>query len=384
MTLVDHTRPTGGQSAGSPPPAGPAEAVMLQVLDTEGRRRPQPELDPWIEDVDADALAALYRQMAVVRRLDVEATHLQRQGELALWPPLLGQEAAQVGSAVALRPDDFVFPSYRENGVALLRGVPALDLLRVWRGSTFSSWDPNETRVATHQIIIGAQALHAVGYAMGVQRDQADVATIVYFGDGATSQGDVNEAMVFSASYQSPVVFFCQNNHWAISEPVRLQTRRSIADRPWGFGIPSMRVDGNDVLAVLAATRAAVERAADGGGPTFIEAVTYRMGPHTTADDPTRYRDDAELEAWKARDPLTRVEAHLRTLDVDVDAVLAQAQAEADELAAEVRRALEALEEDGADRLFDEIYAEPHQELERQRREHALYLQQFDDEEAGA
>ncbi|MCV7547990.1 pyruvate dehydrogenase (acetyl-transferring) E1 component subunit alpha [Micrococcus luteus] len=384
MTLVDHTRPTGGQSAGSPPPAGPAEAVMLQVLDTEGRRRPQPELDPWIEDVDADALAALYRQMAVVRRLDVEATHLQRQGELALWPPLLGQEAAQVGSAVALRPDDFVFPSYRENGVALLRGVPALDLLRVWRGSTFSSWDPNEARVATQQIIIGAQALHAVGYAMGVQRDQADVATIVYFGDGATSQGDVNEAMVFSASYQSPVVFFCQNNHWAISEPVRLQTRRSIADRPWGFGIPSMRVDGNDVLAVLAATRAAVERAADGGGPTFIEAVTYRMGPHTTADDPTRYRDDAELEAWKARDPLTRVEAHLRTLDVDVDAVLAQAQAEADELAAEVRRALEALEEDGADRLFDEIYAEPHQELERQRREHALYLQQFDDEEAGA
>ena len=384
MTLVDHTRPTGGQSAGSPPPAGPAEAVMLQVLDTEGRRRPQPELDPWIEDVDADALAALYRQMAVVRRLDVEATHLQRQGELALWPPLLGQEAAQVGSAVALRPDDFVFPSYRENGVALLRGVPALDLLRVWRGSTFSSWDPNETRVATQQIIIGAQALHAVGYAMGVQRDQADVATIVYFGDGATSQGDVNEAMVFSASYQSPVVFFCQNNHWAISEPVRLQTRRSIADRPWGFGIPSMRVDGNDVLAVLAATRAAVERAADGGGPTFIEAVTYRMGPHTTADDPTRYRDDGELAAWKARDPLTRVEAHLRTLDVDVDAVLAQAQAEADELAAEVRRALEALEEDGADRLFDEIYAEPHQELERQRREHALYLQQFDDEEAGA
>lgn len=384
MTLVDHTRPAGGEAATSPPPGEPAEAPMLQVLDAEGRRHAQPELDPWIEDVDADALAALYRQMAVVRRLDVEATHLQRQGELALWPPLLGQEAAQVGSAVALREDDFVFPSYRENGVALLRGVPALDLLRVWRGSTFSGWDPKATGVATQQIIIGAQALHAVGYAMGVQRDQADAAAIVYFGDGATSQGDVNEAMVFSASYRSPVVFFCQNNHWAISEPVKLQTRRSIADRPWGFGIPSLRVDGNDVLAVLAATRAAVERAADGGGPTFIEAVTYRMGPHTTADDPTRYRDDAELEAWKARDPLTRVEAHLRTLDVDVDAVLAQAQAEADELAAEVRRALESLVEDGAERLFDEIYAEPHQELERQRREHALYLQQFDDEEAGA
>lgn len=239
MTLVDHTRPAGGEAAASPPPGEPAEAPMLQVLDAEGRRHAQPELDPWIEDVDADALAALYRQMAVVRRLDIEATHLQRQGELALWPPLLGQEAAQVGSAVALREDDFVFPSYRENGVALLRGVPALDLLRVWRGSTFSGWDPKATGVATQQIIIGAQALHAVGYAMGVQRDQADAATIVYFGDGATSQGDVNEAMVFSASYRSPVVFFCQNNHWAISEPVKLQTRRSIADRPWGFGIPS-------------------------------------------------------------------------------------------------------------------------------------------------
>ena len=362
-------------------PVNRPDPAMVRILDEQGHLTTHPDFPV---DLSDDDLVKALEMMVMTRRLDVEATALQRHGELGLWPPLLGQEAAQVGSAVALRPDDFVFPSYRENGVALLRGVPALDLLRVWRGSTFSSWDPNETRVATQQIIIGAQALHAVGYAMGVQRDQADVATIVYFGDGATSQGDVNEAMVFSASYQSPVVFFCQNNHWAISEPVRLQTRRSIADRPWGFGIPSMRVDGNDVLAVLAATRAAVERAADGGGPTFIEAVTYRMGPHTTADDPTRYRDDAELEAWKARDPLTRVEAHLRTLDVDVDAVLAQAQAEADELAAEVRRALEALEEDGADRLFDEIYAEPHQELERQRREHALYLQQFDDEEAGA
>jgi len=389
MTLVDPTleetapgRSPEGASAGHGPAAQDSE--MLQVLDADGRRRPAPELDPWLEDVDARMLADLLRSMTVVRRLDTEATHLQRQGELALWPPLLGQEASQVGSAAALRPDDFVFPSYRENGVALLRGVPALDLLRVWRGSTFAGWDPVATGVATQQIIIGAQTLHAVGYAMGVQRDAADAATIVYFGDGATSQGDVNEALVFSASYQAPVVLFCQNNHWAISEPVGLQSRRSIADRPWGFGIPSLRVDGNDVLAVLAATRQAVARAAEGGGPTFIEAVTYRMGPHTTADDPTRYQDPAVLESWRARDPLARVEAHLRELGADVDAVLAEAQAAADELAAEVRTALEDLQEDGPELLFDHVYADPHQELERQRRDHGLFLAQFDDEEAGA
>lgn len=361
--------------ASSPPTAPPDQ---LQVLDTAGVRHAEPELDPWLGDVDEAVLARLHRDMTVIRRLDTEATHLQRQGELALWPPLLGQEASQVGSALALRGDDFVFPSYRENGVALLRGVEALDLLRVWRGSTFSGWDPKATGVATQQIIIGAQALHAVGYAMGVSRDRSDAATIVYFGDGATSQGDVNEAMIFAASYQAPVVFFCQNNHWAISEPVRLQSRRHIADRPWGFGIPSLRVDGNDVLAVLAATRRAVERAAAGGGPTFIETVTYRMGPHTTADDPTRYQAPEELEAWRQRDPIDRLEAHLASLGADVEAVRAESATAADALAADVRAALARLIEAGPETLFEHVYAEPHQELERQRRELALHLAQFE------
>ncbi|MDO4240619.1 pyruvate dehydrogenase (acetyl-transferring) E1 component subunit alpha [Micrococcus sp.] len=361
--------------ASSPPTAPPDQ---LQVLDAAGVRHAEPELDPWLGDVDEAVLARLHRDMTVIRRLDTEATHLQRQGELALWPPLLGQEASQVGSALALRGDDFVFPSYRENGVALLRGVEALDLLRVWRGSTFSGWDPKATGVATQQIIIGAQALHAVGYAMGVSRDRSDAATIVYFGDGATSQGDVNEAMIFAASYQAPVVFFCQNNHWAISEPVRLQSRRHIADRPWGFGIPSLRVDGNDVLAVLAATRRAVERAAAGGGPTFIETVTYRMGPHTTADDPTRYQAPEELEAWRRRDPIDRLEAHLASLGADVEAVRAESATAADALAADVRAALARLIEAGPETLFEHVYAEPHQELERQRRELALHLAQFE------
>ncbi|OFR91267.1 Pyruvate dehydrogenase E1 component alpha subunit [Micrococcus lylae] len=352
----------------------------LQVLDAQGVRSAEPELDPWLEDVDDDALSQLYRDMVLIRRLDTEATHLQRQGQLALWPPLLGQEAAQAGSAAALREDDFVFPSYRENGVALLRGVDALGLIRLWRGSTFSGWDPKAHKVAAQQIIIGAQALHATGYAMGAAMDGDKSATIVYFGDGATSQGDVNEAMVFAATYKAPVVFFCQNNHWAISEPVTLQSPRHLADRPWGFGVPSLRVDGNDVLAVLAATRRAVERAANGGGPTFIEAVTYRMGPHTTADDPTRYRSDEEVESWKAKDPIDRVAAHLRANGVDMDALEAEATKEADALAADVRAALEVLEEAGPDALFTEVYAEPHQELARQRRESALYHAMFDEE----
>ena len=373
-----------------PERTGLGEPQPVQMISPSGERLSPNGYE--LDTLEITELMTMYRSMVLLRRFDQKATALQRQGELGLWPPCLGQEAAQVGLARALRPQDFVFPSYREHGVALARGLRPRDLLRIFRGVSHGGWDPAAHNMSTYEIVIGAQTLHATGWAMGRKfqgltatgdPDQ-DAVAVACFGDGATSQGDVSEALTFAASFEAPVLFFCQNNHWAISEPVRLQTRRSIADRPWGFGIPSMRVDGNDVLAVLAATRAAVERAADGGGPTFIEAVTYRMGPHTTADDPTRYRDDAELAAWKARDPLTRVEAHLRTLDVDVDAVLAQAQAEADELAAEVRRALEALEEDGADRLFDEIYAEPHQELERQRREHALYLQQFDDEEAGA
>lgn len=382
MTDVELTPPqaesTTPGSPGTPESSG-QDRDFLQVLDAEGIRRAEPELDPWIEDIDDDAVARLYRDMVLIRRLDTEATHLQRQGQLALWPPLLGQEAAQVGSAAALRDDDFVFPSYRENGVALLRGVDALGLIRLWRGSTFTGWDPFEHNVAAQQIIIGAQALHATGYAMGAAMDGEDAATIVYFGDGATSQGDVNEALVFASSYSAPVVFFCQNNQWAISEPVRVQSKRHLADRPWGFGVPSLRVDGNDVLAVLAATRSAVERAASGGGPTFIEAVTYRMGPHTTADDPTRYRQADEVEQWRRRDPIDRVAAYLRDRGTDMAALEAEATSAADALASDVRAALERLEEPGPDSLFEHVYAEPHQEIDRQRHEAALYHRMFAD-----
>lgn len=351
--------------------------MFLQLLDENGSRVASPEFDPIIEDLTPEQLLGFYRDMVVVQRIDAEATALQRQGELALWPPLLGQEAAQIGSARSLRDDDFVFSSYREHAVAYVRGVALVDLVRVWRGITASGWDPFEHRMATPQVIIGAQTLHATGYAMGIRNDGADSVAVTYFGDGAMSEGDVSEAMVWAASFRAPVVFFCQNNHWAISEPVTLQSRVQLADRATGFGIPSLRVDGNDVLAVTAATRVALARARAGEGPTFIEAVTYRMGPHTTADDPTRYRDAAELTAWQQRDPISRLAEHLRAagvLDHDADSRIA---AEADAAAAELRSGCLALTDPDALSIFDNVYAEPHANLMRQRDEYAAYLDGF-------
>jgi 2-oxoisovalerate dehydrogenase E1 component alpha subunit len=346
----------------------------VQLLTPEGVRIESPEYDSWVEDVSDDELLAIYEDLTVVRRFDNEATALQRQGQLGLWPPLLGQEAAQVGSARVLRKDDFVFTSYRENAVAYVRGVPLEDMTKVWRGVANSGWDPFTVNMATPAVIIGAQTLHATGYAMGCQRDGVDSVAVAYFGDGATSQGDVNEAMIFAASFKAPVVFFCQNNQWAISEPVGVQAIRPIADRAPGFGIPSIRVDGNDVLAVMAATRVALERARSGGGATFIEAVTYRMGPHTTSDDPSRYEDLGEHEEWAAKDPIARFERYLDQLGLLTDEARASVKAAADDAAKRFRAACIALPDPEPLSVFDNVYAEPHSGLERQKREFAAYL----------
>ncbi len=351
---------------------------LSRLLDERGQRVASAELDPHVADLTPEALLGLYRDLVVVRRLDAEATALQRQGELALWPPLLGQEAAQIGSGRALRADDFVFSSYREHGVAYTRGVRLVDLVRVWRGGTLSGWDPYELGMATPQVIIGAQTLHATGYAMGIRRDGSDAAAVTYFGDGAMSEGDVSEAMVFAASFHAPVLFFCQNNQWAISEPVALQSTVALADRAGGFGIPSQRVDGNDVVAVLAATRAALARIRAGEGPQFVEAVTYRMGPHTTADDPTRYRDAAEVEDWRGRDPIARVARHLRDTGVLDDDAEEAVQTEATAAAAELRAGCLALADPEPLSIFDHVYAGPHAALDRQRAEYADYLRGFD------
>ncbi|MGN6199454.1 pyruvate dehydrogenase (acetyl-transferring) E1 component subunit alpha [Humibacter sp.] len=361
------------------------QGQLARLIAPDGERLHDPDLDPWVADVFEEQLLGLYEDMVVARRIDTEATALQRQGQLVLWPPLIGQEAAQIGSARALRRGDFVFSSYRENAVAYVRGVSMTDMLRVWRGSQFSGWNPYDVGMATPTVIIGAQTLHAVGYAMGVQHDGADDIAIAYFGDGATSEGDTNEAMVFAAAYGSPVVFFCQNNQYAISEPVGLQAQKPIADRSPGFGIPSIRVDGNDVLAVLAATRIAAEHARSGEGPMFIEAVTYRLGPHTTSDDPTRYRESAELDTWRELDPIERT----RLLLVDSGALTEEravaVKAKSDAIAKELRDGCLSLRARDPLTIFDDVYVQAPSALQRERDAYAAYLASFQnaDDQAG-
>jgi len=359
---------------------------VAQVITPDGERISDPVIDPWVADVDDALLVDLYRDMVCTRRLDGEGVALQRQGQLGLWAPCQGQEAVQIGTARALRASDFVFPSYRESGVQLVRGATPTELIQVWRGEEQSMGDPFPRRTAGPQIIIGAQTLHAVGYAMGIQRAEAlgqarsDDVAVAYFGDGASSQGDVNEAMVFAASFAAPVVFVCSNNQWAISEPVRVQSRTPLAARAPAFGIPSLRVDGNDALACYGAMRWALDRARSGAGPAYIEAVTYRMGPHTTADDPTRYRDPAELERWRHRDPLSRVQALLQSRGALGDELAADIAADADRLAAKVRSACVSYRTRDPLTVFDEVYAEPHTGLERERRAYAAYLAGFEED----
>ena len=332
-----------------------------------------PVFSAYVSDIGDAELVQIYTDLVVVRRIDAEATALQRQGELGLWAPMLGQEAAQVGSALALRKKDFVFASYREHAVAYLRGVDPTMILRFWRGSTHSGWNPYEVNMTTPAIVVGSQMLQAVGYGMGIRRDRSDDIAITYFGDGATSQGDFSEALGFAASFNAPVVFFCQNNQFAISAPVGVQATVPIVQRAAGFGIEGVQVDGNDVLAVLAVTRYAAERARNGEGPTFIEAVTYRMGPHTTSDDPTRYRDADELARWRERDPIDRL---LRTLDhrgLATPEMLASAEAKASEFAASVRAGCLGTVEPAPESIFENVYTEPHALLEEERAEFLAY-----------
>ena len=356
---------------------------LVQLLTPEGERVHHPEFD---HDFSAEDLRGFYRDMVLTRRIDTEATALQRHGELGIWAQLLGQEAAQIGAGRALRPQDYVFPTYREHGVAYCRGVDPLNLLGLFRGVDHGAWNPDDHNFGLYTIVIGAQTLHATGYAMGVQRDglvgtgdnERDTAVIAYFGDGASSQGDVNEAFVFAASYNAPVVFFCQNNQWAISEPIERQTRIPLYRRANGFGFPGVRVDGNDVLACYAVTQAALQRAREGSGPMLVEAYTYRMGAHTTTDDPTRYRMSDELEHWKLKDPIARVTVYLTRHGLADQAFLDEVEAEADQLGAHLREGCKALPDPDPLSIFDQVYAEQTDELAEQRDGFAAYLDSFE------
>ncbi|MFD4583473.1 pyruvate dehydrogenase (acetyl-transferring) E1 component subunit alpha [Streptomyces sp. NPDC087659] len=356
-----------------------AEPQLVQLLTPEGERVPNPEYDHYVAELGPEELRGLYRDMVLTRRFDAEATALQRQGELGLWASLLGQEAAQIGSGRALRDDDYVFPTYREHGVAWCRGVDPTNLLGMFRGVNHGGWDPNSNNFHLYTIVIGSQTLHATGYAMGVAKDGADSAVIAYFGDGASSQGDVAESFTFSAVYNAPVVFFCQNNQWAISEPTERQTRVPLYQRAQGFGFPGVRVDGNDVLACLAVTRSALERARRGEGPTLVEAFTYRMGAHTTSDDPTRYRHDDERVAWEAKDPILRLRKYLAAQGLADEAFFTELDAESDALAKRVREAVRAMPDPDDMAMFDNVYADGHALVDEERAQFAAYQASFAD-----
>ncbi len=354
-----------------------AETSFVQLLSPTGERVDHPD---YAFDGDRGEIESLYRDLVMTRRVDTEAYALQRHGELGLWPPALGQEAAQIGSARALLPHDFAFPTYRDHGVAWCRGVDPALLLGIFRGSDLGGWDPADHQLALPNIIIGAQTLHATGYGMGLVLEglvgtgdaDRDSAVIAYFGDGATSQGDVSEALDWAAVYQAPVVFFCENNQYAISAPLERQTRVPIAQRADGFGLPGVRVDGNDVLACRAVTTAALQRARDGQGPTLIEAVTYRMGAHTTSDDPSRYRDAAEVDSWRAKDPLDRVRVLLEAEGTPAE-FFAALDAEADALGVTLREACQDIDEPDLAELFDHVFVESTDENRQQQAEYVAW-----------
>ncbi|MGP3969664.1 pyruvate dehydrogenase (acetyl-transferring) E1 component subunit alpha [Streptomyces sp. 6N223] len=354
--------------------AQPAE--MVQLLTPEGERVEHPD---YAIDITPEELRGLYRDMVLTRRFDAEATTLQRQGELSLWPSLLGQEAAQIGSGRALREGDYVFPTYREHGVAWCRDVDPTSLLGMFRGVNHGGWDPNAHNFHLYTIVIGAQTLHATGYAMGAAKDGAEIAVVAYFGDGASSQGDVAESFTFAAVYNAPVLFFCQNNQWAISEPTERQTRVPLYRRAAGFGFPGVRVDGNDVLAVLAVTRAAAEHVRTGQGPMLVEAFTYRMGAHTTNDDPSRYRPKEEEEAWQGRDPILRLRRHLDLQGAADEAFFAGLDEESDALARRVREAIRTMPNPDNMAIFEHVYADGHSLVDEERAQYAAYAASFEE-----
>jgi len=374
----------------------------IRFLDDAGNYAPSATAAEYTAELDGigeTELRQWYRDMAETRAFDTECTHLQRQGQLGLWVPSVGQEGCQVGLAHALAPQDHIFPAYREHLIAKVRGIDLVALAGQFRGLTHGGWDvtdPANGNFHLYTLVLGAQAQHATGFALGQLLDakhragvtamdageattETGEATMVFYGDGTSSQGDANEAMVFAASYQTPEVFVVQNNRWAISVPVERQSRTPLYRRALGFGLRAAQIDGNDPLAAYAVGHRFLREARTGGGPSYIEALTYRIGAHTTSDDPTRYRNEGELAEWQARDPLARLEAYLRTFGVD-DEFFDEVRAKADAQAKRVRDELLAKPAPDPDTMFAHVYGDEHPRIEEQRAWLARYEASFQDE----
>ncbi|MCP3905215.1 MAG: pyruvate dehydrogenase (acetyl-transferring) E1 component subunit alpha [Planctomycetes bacterium] len=342
----------------------------LHILDEHGRV--DDALDPNLDPAD---LMRIHRAMVLTRRFDIRMINMQRQGKMGTFAPGYGQEATQIGQVFPLTERDWYAPSYRSFGAQIWRGWPMTRLLLLWDGFFEGFPPPPEVNDFPFSIVIGSHVLPAVGTAMGMKYRGEDTVMVTNFGDGALSQGAVSEALNFAAVNAAPVIFICENNGWAISTPTEKQCAHEVlALRGPGFGVPAIRVDGNDVLAMIVATRRAVERARTGEGPTFIEAVTYRMGVHTTADNPKVYRDEAEVEQWKAKCPIARFERYLADRGI-LDA--AGAEGVAEECEQEVLEARTQFYEQAVRQpreIFDYVFGELTPTLEAQKREYLAKL----------
>jgi pyruvate dehydrogenase E1 component alpha subunit len=332
----------------------PAEGDMRRVIG-DGEAQPDGEVDG-VTDQD---LLELYRAMVLLRTYDERSVVYHRQGRIGTYAIFWGHEAMQAGSFHALDRGDWIFPSYRESAIGLLRGMPPETVLAWWRGHPAGWWDPREYGVASIAVPIATHVPHAVGFAWGMKLRGEPACAIAYFGDGATSEGAFHEGANFAAVMRAPVVLFCNNNGWAISTPVEAQTRAaSLADKAVGYGMPGVRVDGGDVLAVYEATREAVARARAGEGPTLVEAVTYRCAPHATADDPSAYIDPERVEAERANECVGRYERYLRRLGLLGDDLVESIASEAKEVMRAGIAAAEALPEPDPDLVTRNAYAE--------------------------
>src|SRR5512145_231401 len=337
------------------------QVEYLSILDSDGNL--DSSLDP---DIPPAELKRLYRAMLLGRRLDERMIRLQRQGRIGTFAPIKGQEASQIGAVSALGPHDWMVPSFRETAAMLWRGWPIEKLLLLFAGRLEGGQPAPDQHDLPITIPVATQLPHAVGLAYAAQYRGDDAVVMAFFGDGATSEGDFHEAANFAGVWHVPVVFVCQNNQWAISVPLKKQTHsRTIAQKALAYGIPGIQVDGNDVLAVYAATREAVERARGGQGPTLIECVTYRLGVHTTADDPTKYRSEEEVREWERKDSLTRFTDYLKKRNLWREDLEAQVD---EEIAAAIER-FEATPPPDPLTIFDHVYAERPPHLERQRAE---------------
>ncbi|HMM82291.1 MAG TPA: pyruvate dehydrogenase (acetyl-transferring) E1 component subunit alpha [Terrimesophilobacter sp.] len=358
------------------------DAEAFTLIDASGAAVPIDRRRGY-ELPDVEVLKELYRRMVIARRWETQVTALTRQGRLSTYPSARGQEASEIGTVMAMQETDWLFPTYRDSIAVGTRGVVTAELLSGFRGDWHSGWDPKEHRIAPQATPLATQVLHAVGLAMAAKLKGDPIATVTFIGDGATSEGDAHEGFNFAGVWQTPTVFIIQNNQFAISVPIAKQTRaRMLADKAVGYGIPGYHVDGNDIAAVFAVVTEALDRARSGGGPTMIECLTYRIEPHTNSDDPSRYRDAADVEAWKARDPIARLERYLTTEGALDDELRASIEEESERIAAAMREAMNREPAIDPMELFEHVYNEPRASLLEQR--DALKAELEDAHDAGA